>query len=870
MTLRVKTITVTGIIIISLTAFLYILSSHIDLLSPNYYLLLSLIITDISFIITAVLLIEKKVLSPLAQMNKKVNLIGENGDFSGRIVLKGKDELSELADGINKMLANLEQSRAELKENEVYFKTIMDLVHAGIVIIDASTHIILDVNKTAVKLIDAPKEKIIGSTCFKFICPSDKCKCPVTDLGLSVNNADEILIDSHGNIIPVIKSVVELVLNGKKILLESFIDISELKKIEETLKKREEQYRTVADFTYNWEFWTDPNGKLVYVSPSCLRITGYSTEEFLKDHSLIEKIVHPEDIWIIKEHLCNKSDIGEVSSIEFRIIHKDGDIRWINHICQSVYGEEGKYLGRRASNIDITLNKISDEKLLKSREEAEVASRMKSAFLANISHEIRTPMNAIIGMTELTLDTEISSEQREYLETIKNSSSSLLFLFNNMIDMAKIETETRTELIEFNLVKTIESSIKPFITEAFSKGVDFQTVIEPDVPVNLKGDPVRLRQVIINLVDNAVKFTDTGEIILHVNIADVKDEDSMVLHFSISDTGIGIPSDKFESIFHSFYQIDDSTKRKYGGTGLGLTISRHIVNLIKGNIWLESKEGEGSVFHFTARFSAGSEEKPFLPVEQKNGVRSEVFHILIAEDVTTNQNLISRILQKKGCTVRAVNNGIEVIEALKKENFDMIFMDIQMPVMDGLEATRIIRNSDKSEFDPNIPVIAMTAHAMKGDREKFLSAGMNDYIEKPFEFEEIFKCINRFNKEISITSMERIVDKEKALNHVEGDEELLEELWEIFISDGPRIILDLKKAIDEKNGEEIRLQAHSIKGSSEQLGAVLLKEIAYDIEMAGKKNHIDNACKLYSRFEYELERFITELRKALINTRGSH
>lgn len=193
-------------------------------------------------------------------------------------------------------------------------------------------------------------------------------------------------------------------------------------------------------------------------------------------------------------------------------------------------------------------------------------------------------------------------------------------------------------------------------------------------------------------------------------------------------------------------------------------------------------------------------------------------------------------MKKKGCTVRAVNNGIEVIEALKKEHFDMIFMDIQMPVMDGLEATRIIRNSDDSEFDPDIPVIAMTAHAMEGDREKFLSAGMDDYIEKPFNFEEVFKCINRFNKEIPVTSTEHIINKEKALTQVEGDFELIEELWDVFTSEVPRIMVDLKKAIDEKNGEEIRLYANSFNGSAEQLGSVLLKEIAQDIEMAARFN----------------------------------
>jgi len=516
---------------------------------------------------------------------------------------------------------------------------------------------------------------------------------------------------------------------------------------EARLAESERIFRIVADNSYNWEYWNDPAGVCRWVSPACRRISGYAPEEFLGgDGIALRDIIDPDDLAAWDEHLSRVAR-GESShdELQFRIRARDGGIVHIGHVCGPIEGQDGTYLGRRGCNRDVTEQYRYEQDLREAKDMADAGSRAKSEFLANMSHEIRTPLGGVMSMLGLLETTPLDAEQAEYVQMAARASARLTRLLSDILDLSKVESGKLT-LQEgvFALEDVRQAVLDIFSPMARQKGLDLVFDLGPGLPPRFVGDDARLRQILLNLVGNAVKYTDAGGVRITVSPAGPDaGQPGHGLAFAVADTGCGIPADRIGDIFQPFVQAEGSYVRRGGGVGLGLAIVSRLVGLMRGRIEAESEAGRGTVMRVFLPLAPAPPAPRPASAGEGPAAPGRSLAILVAEDDPTNAFAVDRLLRKSGHRPTLCRNGAEVLDRLVREPFDCVLMDVQMPVMDGVEATRRIRQDVSGRFDPSIVVIAMTAYAMAGDRERFLSAGMDDYVAKPVDVEHLLGVVKR-------------------------------------------------------------------------------------------------------------------------------
>ena len=616
-------------------------------------------------------------------------------------------------------------------------------------------------------------------------------------------------------------------------------DIHDRKEAEEGLRSSEEKFRQLAE-NIREVFWMLDleTGEHLYISPAYEEIWGRSREELRRNPLSWTQALEPTDRAQTLA-VFDRQALGEHTCVEYRMRTPRGELKWIRDRAFPIRDADGRI--RRVAGVaeDITAAKEAAAALRRAKEEAEAASRAKSEFLANVSHEIRTPMNGIIGMTGLLMETPLTEEQRQYAQIVHSSAESLLSLINDVLDFSRMEAgRLNLEALDFDLQSTMNDAVQLLSAAAQEKGLKLTWRIGPRVPVRLRGDAGRLRQVLLNLVGNALKFTSEGEVSIATEI-DHEDESSALLRFSVRDTGIGIPVGQQARIFLPFTQADSSTTRLYGGTGLGLAISRELVELLGGRIGVQSEPQKGSHFWFTALFAKqtavaeapahpGGEDRAAAHPRQPPPPLHRTGRVLVAEDNVTNQQVAMAILKTLGCRADAVANGKEALALLATVPYDLVLMDCQMPVMNGYEAAAQIRSGRSAVVNPKVPIIALTAHAMNGDRERCLAAGMNDYISKPVHHETLRAMLEKW---LSGDIAEPAFNEGQLIDRMMGDRNLARAIADTFLEDMGKQLAALTTHIRHGDTVAAALQAHSIRGAAANMSCHALEKLALEIEL---------------------------------------
>ena len=742
----------------------------------------------------------------------------------------------------------------EKKQNERKYKELVENVTDFIYRI-SEKGIITYMNPTAIKAIGYKEKEIIGKSFLYFVRDDFKDELLQKTRHQLINKISSTYFE-----FPVVakdKSTIwlgqttdshELPGGGTEYIAMSR-DITERKQIKDELERSEEKYRNIMENMELGLLEVDVNGLITNAYPKFCDLSGYEKEELI-GRDAAKTMLNPKFINEMREQEANRKK-GNSGVYEVQLRRKDGSYIWVIISGAPYYDQEGNLAGTVGIHLDISERKAVEKKLEEAKVLAENSVKSKELFMANMSHEIRTPMNAIIGMSELLKKSNLNEKQKNYVDAISTSADNLLIIINDILDFSKIESGKLTvEKVPHDLRHLISTSVKTIELKAEEKGLTLNTDID-ELLTNYNIDPTRLNQVLINLLSNAVKFTSNGQVNITcrvINHTDLRHD----IYFEVSDTGIGIDKSKLDSIFESFIQAEESTTRHYGGTGLGLPISKQLVEMMGGKLTVSSQKGKGSTFSFTLDCEVASLVEKEETVVSDDTSLVKKLRVLLVEDNDINRFMALTILEGWECITEIAINGKEAVELLKHNMYDVVLMDVRMPILDGIGATKIIRG----ELNLDIPIIALTANAIKGDNETCLAAGMNDYISKPFQQTDLLALlikygINHSNKE----PLRTLVDLTKLKETTNSDEAFMSKMIQLFIQDTPVQVDELEAALQSGNWDLIGQIAHKIKPSIDYLAIQELQDDVRQIE----SNPSEKIAGSITKFIEDIRQLIEEL-----------